>query len=84
MVTVGDEIINGFPEPTIVPPQLVLNQRAKVPEPPETEREILPPVFEQKLFISDVPETGATGKGITVTSKEIQDDEAQLLICHLA
>ena len=67
-----------------MPPQLVLNQRVQVPEPPVTEREMFPPAFEQKLLISDIPATGGLGKGITVISNDAQLELAQLLISHLA
>ena len=83
-MTVGTGITNGFPEPTKVPPQLVLNHLTNEPVPLVTERDIFPPIFEQKLFISDVPDTGGAGRGITDTSNEMQEEEAQLFICHLA
>ena len=58
MDDVGEVNTLGFPDPTIVPPQLVLYQTRLVPYPPETLREIVPPPFEQKLFLSVIAVDG--------------------------
>ena len=84
MVTVGFANTNGVPEPTKVPPQLLVYHFKVVPEPPVAVRLILSPASEQKLFTSVKADVGATGAEFTVTVTLAQVELPQLVVSHLA
>ena len=79
---VGAANVTVLPVPIAVFPQLTVNQLIEVPVPEEALRLILPPVFEQKLFISEDKETGAVGKGNTVIVI-LRHDETPQIFSHL-
>ena len=83
-MVVGFASTNGVPEPTKVPPQLLVYHLRVVPEPPVAERLILPPASEQKLFTSLAADVGATGAGITVTVVLAQLELAQPAVSQRA
>ena len=76
-------MLNGFPVPINVPPQLVVYHPTCVPEPPVTERFILPASSAQKLFLSVEAEVGSVGSGLTVTVTVAQLEFPQVF-SHLA
>lgn len=63
----GDAITRGLPVPIAVPPQLPVNHRRVVPEPPVAVRVILPPALTQTGLAEGVIEVGGVGRGSTVT-----------------
>ena len=84
VVAVGDAIERGFPVPTAVPPQLPVYQAQVVPEPPVTDKLMLPLSSAQKLFRSTPADVGATGDATTVTVTLAQEDGVQGLDSHRA
>ena len=83
MAIVGEGRLNEAPEPISVPPQLPVYQFKVDPDPPITERVIIPGSSSQKLFRSDSAVVGACGSGFTVISILAQVEFPQLL-SHLA
>ena len=73
-----------MPEPTKVPPQLLVYHFKVVPEPPVAVRLISPPASEQKLFTSVEADVGATGAGSTVTVTLAQVELPQAAVSQRA
>ena len=59
-------MVNGFPVPTNVPPQLEVYQATCNPEPPVVLKSIVPASSEQKLVLSVLADVGDAGEAITV------------------
>ena len=77
VVAVGDGITNGLPVPIEVSPQLPVNHRNVVPEPPVADRLMFPGSSAQKLLRSTDAEVGAKGSDETVTVTLVQVDTPQ-------
>ena len=60
-MAVGDAITKGVPVPIEVPPQLPVNHRSVVPDPPVADRLMFPESSAQKLLRSTDAEVGAVG-----------------------
>ena len=58
---------NGLPVPMSAPPQLPVNHLTIVPEPPVTDKLMLPPAFEQKASRSVLADVGAVANEFTPT-----------------
>ncbi len=83
VVTVGEGRMNEAPVPISVPPQLPVYQFKSDPEPPVTDKVILPGSSSQKTVLLDWAVVGACGSGFTIISMLAQAEFPQLL-SHLA
>ena len=68
---VGFASTNGVPEPTKVPPQLLVYHLRVVPEPPVAVRLILPPALEQKLLTSLSADVGGVGSATVTVNEQV-------------
>jgi len=69
----GAVIVFGLPDPTSVPPQLLLYHINVVPEPPVAVKVMFPPKLEQKLFLSVTAHNGATAETLILIVVLTQD-----------